>query len=83
MKIKRRYTRQIKVGSVKIGGGAPVSIQSMIKVNTSDIKAVVTEIKRLESIGCEIIRVAVKTVKDAEAIRDIRKNIKIPRILNI
>jgi len=81
--INRRKTRQIKVGGVKIGGGAPVSIQSMAKVETSNVKAAVSEIKRLESLGCEIIRVAVKNAKDAEAVRPIKKKIRIPLVCDI
>ena len=50
--ITRKNTRQIKVGGIKIGGNAPVSIQSMTKVPTSDVKAVVSQIKRLEKCGC-------------------------------
>ena len=81
--MKRRKTRQVRIGNVRVGGGASISIQSMIKVETSDVKSAVNEIDKLESIGCEIIRVAVKTVKDAEAIRDIRKKIKIPLVADI
>lgn len=81
--IKRRKTRQIKVGNVRIGGGAPVSIQSMAKIETSNIKEVVSQIKRLEGCGCEIIRVAVKNYKDASAIKDIKKKIRIPIVSDI
>ena len=81
--IKRRKTRQVRVGDVKIGGGAPVSIQSMAKVGTSDIGAVVSQIKCLEKCGCEIIRVAVKTTADARAIKDIKKRIAIPLVADI
>jgi (E)-4-hydroxy-3-methylbut-2-enyl-diphosphate synthase len=81
--INRRRTRQIKVGGVKIGGGAPISVQSMTKVATSDVKAVIAEVRRLEAAGCEIIRVAVKDLKDAEAIRAIKRGIKIPLVADI
>jgi len=81
--IKRRKTRQVKVGGVKIGGGAPVSIQSMAKVDTSDVKAVAAQVKRLETAGCEIIRVAVKSFDDARAIRDIKRKINIPLVADI
>ncbi len=79
----RRKTRQIKVGNVKIGGGAPVSIQSMTKIATSDVGAVVSQIRRLTDAGCEIIRVAVKDSGDAKAIKDIKKKIKIPIVADI
>jgi (E)-4-hydroxy-3-methylbut-2-enyl-diphosphate synthase len=81
--IKRRKTRRVSVGSVKIGGGCTVSIQSMTKVDTSDVKAVVSEVHRLEAAGCEIIRVAVKSFDDALAIRDIKRKIKIPLVADI
>ncbi len=81
--IKRRKTRQIKVGGVRIGGGAPVSIQSMVKVETANVEAVVSEIKRLERCGCEIIRVAVKNFDDVSAIKIIKRKIKIPLVCDI
>lgn len=83
MMIKRRKTRLIKVGGVKIGGGAPVSIQSMTKVETSNVNAVISQIKSLERAGCDIIRVAVKTIEDARAVREIKKKIKIPLVCDI
>lgn len=79
----RRKTRQIKVGGVKIGGGAPVSIQSMAKVRTSDVPRVTAQIKRLEKAGCEIIRVAVKDMDDARAISFIKRSISIPLVADI
>ncbi|HPM43205.1 MAG TPA: flavodoxin-dependent (E)-4-hydroxy-3-methylbut-2-enyl-diphosphate synthase [Candidatus Omnitrophota bacterium] len=81
--MKRRKTRQISVGKVRVGGSAPVSIQSMTKVKTSDVKAVVAQIARLERCGCEIIRVAVKDAADAMAIRAIKKEISIPIVADI
>ncbi len=76
--MKRRKTRVIKIGKVKVGEGAPISVQSMTKTKTSDIKATVGQIKDLESIGCEIIRVAVKDEADARVIKKIKKRINIP-----
>ena len=81
--ITRKKTRQIKVGGVKIGGNAPISIQSMTKAETANVKAVVSQIKGLEAAGCEIVRVAVKNIKDAEAIKSIKRAIKIPLIADI
>lgn len=81
--IKRRRTRQIRVGNVRIGGGAPIAIQSMVKVRTSDVKKVVSQIRALEGTGCEIVRVAVKNSEDANAIREIKKRIKIPLVADI
>ncbi|MDP2929132.1 MAG: flavodoxin-dependent (E)-4-hydroxy-3-methylbut-2-enyl-diphosphate synthase [Candidatus Omnitrophota bacterium] len=81
--IIRKKTKQIKVGGVKIGSGAPVSIQSMTKVETANVRAVVSQIKSLDGAGCDIVRVAVKTIKDAEAIIDIKRRIKIPIVCDI
>ena len=81
--IKRRKTRQIKVGGVKIGGGAPVSIQSMTNTVTSDVRSTISQIKRLETAGCEIARVAVKSFEDAEAIRAIKRSANIPVVADI
>ena len=83
MTVKRRKTRLVKIGGVKVGAGAPVAIQSMAKLETSDVNAVVAQIKRLEGCGCEIIRVAVKRAADAKAIGDIKKHINIPLVADI
>ncbi|MDP2912775.1 MAG: flavodoxin-dependent (E)-4-hydroxy-3-methylbut-2-enyl-diphosphate synthase [Candidatus Omnitrophota bacterium] len=83
MEIKRRKTRQVRVGDVRVGGGAGVSIQSMVKAESADVKAVVSQIKALESCGCEIVRVAVKTFDDADAIRLIKKRTNIPLVADI
>ena len=76
-------TRQIKVGDVKIGNGAPVSIQSMAKTDTRDVLSTVRQIKGLEKAGCEIIRVAVKDFEAAKAIRGIKNKINIPLVADI
>lgn len=81
--INWRKTKQVKVGGVRIGGGAPVSIQSMVKVDTSDVKSVASQVKGLEAAGCEIIRVAVKSLGDARAIREIKRKINIPLVADI
>jgi (E)-4-hydroxy-3-methylbut-2-enyl-diphosphate synthase len=81
--MKRRKTRQMRVGGVKVGGGAPVSIQSMTKVETSNVSAVVSQIKNLKSAGCDIVRVAVKTALDARAVRSIKREIDIPIVCDI
>ncbi|MCK4859071.1 MAG: flavodoxin-dependent (E)-4-hydroxy-3-methylbut-2-enyl-diphosphate synthase [Candidatus Omnitrophica bacterium] len=79
----RRKTRTVKIGNVKIGGNAPVSIQSMTKTNTEDIAQTVKQIKHLERAGCEIIRVAVENLAAAEAIKKIKKEIAIPLVADI
>ncbi|WP_456385592.1 flavodoxin-dependent (E)-4-hydroxy-3-methylbut-2-enyl-diphosphate synthase [Desulfolithobacter sp.] len=81
--IKRRETRQIHIGSVAIGGGAPISVQSMTNTDTRDIEATVAQIRRLEKAGCELIRVAVPDMEAAVAIRGIREQITIPLIADI
>jgi (E)-4-hydroxy-3-methylbut-2-enyl-diphosphate synthase len=81
--IPRRKTRKILVGSVKIGGGALVSVQSMTKTDTRDIHATVAQIRRLEKAGCEIVRVAVVDEEAGHAISEIKKEITIPLIADI
>lgn len=81
--IQRRKTRQICIGSVKIGGDAPVSVQSMTKTDTRDVRKTVNQIRRLEAAGCEIIRVAVPDEEAARAIAQIKKRINIPVIADI
>ena len=83
MMIQRKKTRQIFLGSVRIGGDAPVSIQSMTKTDTRDIPRTVRQIRRLEKAGCEIVRVAVVDEEAARAIAGIRKRIHIPLIADI
>ena len=81
--IKRRKTRPVYVGSVKIGDDAPVVVQSMTCTDTRDIKSTVAQIKRLEDAGCEIVRVAVPDHEAAEALSFIKKSISIPLIADI
>lgn len=80
---KRRKTQQIAVGEVKIGGLAPVVVQSMTNTRTQDAKATIRQIKRLQDAGCEIVRVAVPDGEAAEAIKVIKKDISIPLIADI
>jgi (E)-4-hydroxy-3-methylbut-2-enyl-diphosphate synthase len=81
--IKRRRTRTVKIGSVVIGGSNPVAVQSMAKSRTQDVADTVCQINRLASIGCEIVRVAVKDGKDARAIGAIKQRIAIPLVADI
>ena len=71
--IQRRNTRQVQVKHLAIGGGAPVSIQSMTKTDTTDVEATVRQIRALATAGCEIVRVAVPTIEAAKALPDIRR----------
>jgi (E)-4-hydroxy-3-methylbut-2-enyl-diphosphate synthase len=74
--IDRKKTRQIMVGNVKIGGKAPVSVQSMTNTFTQDVAATVSQIKRLEVAGCEIVRVAVPDKEAATAIAHIKDGLR-------
>lgn len=76
-------TRTVNVGSIKIGGGNPVSIQSMCNTDTRDVKSTVSQIHLLEEAGCEIIRVAVPDMEAAAAVSQIKKQIKIPLVADI
>jgi (E)-4-hydroxy-3-methylbut-2-enyl-diphosphate synthase len=80
---KRRKTRQITVGNVRIGGLAPIAVQSMTNTLTQDVKGTVLQIKRLEDAGCEIVRVAVPDMDAAAAIAPVKKEISIPLIADI
>jgi len=66
-------TNDIKVGNIKIGRGGPIIIQSMAKTNTKDVDATIEQILSLEKVGCEIVRVAVKDLDSAKAIKRIKK----------
>lgn len=80
---KRRPTRQVRVGNVPIGGGAPISIQSMTNTPTWDVGATVAQIKALEEAGCDIVRVAVPDMASAEAVKAIKEQIGIPLVADI
>ena len=79
----RKITSQIRVGTVPVGGGAPVSVQSMTNTKTADVAATVAQIGRLEKAGCEIVRVAVPDAEAAGALAAIKAQIAIPLIADI
>ncbi len=81
--IIRKKTRQIAVGNVKIGGDAPIAVQSMTNTDTRDVTSTVAQIHALEDAGCEIIRVAVLDLEAATALESIRSKITIPLIADI
>jgi (E)-4-hydroxy-3-methylbut-2-enyl-diphosphate synthase len=81
--MSRRITKAVYVGSQKVGGNAPISVQSMTKTDTRDIKSTVKQIKELEEYGCEIIRCAVPDMEAAKALKEIKKSINIPLIADI
>ncbi|MFZ5642400.1 MAG: flavodoxin-dependent (E)-4-hydroxy-3-methylbut-2-enyl-diphosphate synthase [Bacillota bacterium] len=79
----RLKTRPISLGSVRIGGGAPISVQSMTNTDTRDVAGTVIQIDELEAAGCEIVRVAVPDRDAAAALSEIKRKIKIPLIADI
>lgn len=81
--IKRRKTKQISIGNVKIGGDAPISVQSMCNTDTRDVKATLRQIDELAEAGCEIIRLAVLNKDAGESIKDIVKHSPIPIVSDI
>lgn len=81
--IQRRKTRQIAIGNVKIGGGAPISVQSMTNTKTTDTKATVAQIKALQNAGCDIVRLAVPDMTAAENIANIKAQVDVPLVADI
>ena len=80
---ERKITRQIHIGKVAIGGGAPISVQSMCNTRTTDTAATVSQIKALQNAGCDIVRVAVPDMEAAKNLGSIIKEINIPLIADI
>lgn len=80
---KRKKTRQITVGNVLIGGDAPISIQTMTKTKTSDVKATLEQIFRCKEVGADIVRVTVNDDESAKAIKDIVKHSPVPIVADI
>jgi (E)-4-hydroxy-3-methylbut-2-enyl-diphosphate synthase len=80
---KRRVTKPVFVGGVKIGGDAPVTVQSMTKTDTRDVAATVGQILELEEVGCEIIRCAVPDMEAAQALGEIKRQVHIPVVADI
>lgn len=81
--IKRRISKQIEIGNVKIGGNAPISVQSMTNTDTRDIKSTLTQINKLKENGCELVRLAILNSEAADAIKEIKKHTEIPLIADI
>lgn len=80
---RMRKTREIMVGDVAVGGGAPISVQSMTNTDTRDVKATCAQIKRLEEAGCEIVRVGVPDESAAASLGKIVEGVKIPVVADI
>ena len=81
--IKRKKTKVVDVGGVLVGGGNPISIQSMTNTNTSDVVSTVNQIKDLENAGADIVRVSVPGFDEAKAFKEIKKLSKIPLVADI
>ena len=83
MHITRRKTRQIQVGSVKIGGDAPITVQSMTIPHPRDVVGTLEQVHRLEAAGCELIRVAVPDMEAVHALPKIKTQMTVPLIADI
>lgn len=81
--ITRRKSTRINVGNVPIGDGAPIAVQSMTNTNTLDVAATVAQIKRIQGVGGEIVRVSVPTMEAAEAFKLIKQQVNVPLIADI
>ncbi|UTP71628.1 flavodoxin-dependent (E)-4-hydroxy-3-methylbut-2-enyl-diphosphate synthase [Alteromonas sp. LMIT006] len=81
--IKRRQSTRINVGSVPIGDGAPIAVQSMTNTPTTDVAATVAQINRIVAVGGEIVRVSVPTMEAAEAFKQIRQQVSVPLVADI
>ncbi len=79
----RRETRKIMIGGIPVGGGAPISVQSMTKTDTRNVRATVAEIRRLEKAGCEIVRLAIPDAAAARALVEIRGKVRLPLVADI
>ena len=81
--IQRRKSKRIYVGNVPIGDGAPIAVQSMTNTRTTDVAATVNQIKALERVGADIVRVSVPTMDAAEAFRLIKQQVNVPLVADI
>lgn len=81
--IQRRKSKRIYVGNVPIGDGAPIAVQSMTNTRTTDVAATVNQIKALERVGADIVRVSVPTMDAAEAFKLIKQQVNVPLVADI
>ncbi|HBX05316.1 MAG TPA: 4-hydroxy-3-methylbut-2-en-1-yl diphosphate synthase, partial [Leclercia adecarboxylata] len=81
--IPRRKSKRIYVGNVPIGDGAPIAVQSMTNTRTTDVAATVNQIKALERVGADIVRVSVPTMDAAEAFKLIKQQVSVPLVADI
>ena len=81
--IQRKMTRPIHIGPVQIGGGAPVSVQSMTNTKTTDTKSTVAQIRALQAAGCDIVRLAVPDMDAAKNLGNIIQSVTVPLVADI
>ena len=81
--INRRRSRQIMVGSVAVGGDAPISVQSMTNTETCDVAATVAQVQAIQDAGADIVRISVPSMDAAEAFREIRARVSVPLVADI
>ena len=81
--IKRRISKQIMVGNVPVGGDAPITVQTMTNTKTTDVAATVAQIRAVERVGADMVRVSVPTMEAAKALKEIKKQIHIPLVADI
>ena len=81
--MERKQTRQIHIGPVAVGGGAPVSVQSMTNTKTADVAATVAQIRALSAAGCDIVRLAVPDMDAAKALGEIIRGTDVPLVADI
>src|SRR6266481_9071874 len=79
----RRKTRQVNIGGIRVGGDAPISVQTMTKTKTSDVEGTVNQIRQAADAGCDIVRVTVNDKEAADAIREIVRQSPIPVVADI
>lgn len=83
MSYERRKTRKVKIGDIFIGGDAPISVQSMTNTDTRNTEVTIAQIKKLEKVGCDIVRIAVPDIIAAKNISNIKKGVSIPMVADI
>jgi (E)-4-hydroxy-3-methylbut-2-enyl-diphosphate synthase len=81
--MNRRISRQVKVGNIKIGGDAPIAIQSMLNAPASDFEANLAQLKALEDAGCEIVRMAVPDMDAVKVLGKLKEQAKVPLVADI
>ena len=81
--IKRRKTKEIEVGHVKVGGNSPISVQSMTNTLTKDVKKTINQIEKIEEAGADIVRVSCPDEDSTKALKEIIKNTSIPIVADI